>query len=163
MAELKEVGLPPGTATVPERVERFIEEGLARGKAVRCFDWIPSNYRAVYATLAELPAGRFCEWGSGMGIVTGMAEMLGHQAHGIEIEEQLVAASQKLLADFGLSARIAHQSYFDPTPPADLYFVYCWPGQIQSVEQHFLETAPQEAKLLILHGQEDIRCLQKCG
>jgi hypothetical protein len=44
---------------------------------------------------------------------------------------------------------------------ADYYFTYCWPGQMSQVEERFLEIAPANARLLICHGAEDIRCKVK--
>ncbi len=102
-----------------------------------------------------------CEWGSGMGIGVGLAEMLGFKSYGIEIDPALAAASRVLLAEFGLSAKVATGSYFDRRRDADVYFTYCWPGQMPRVEEHFLLVAPSNARLLICHGAEDIRCRAK--
>jgi hypothetical protein len=139
------------------RATQFINEGLRRAQEIDCFDFIPSNYRVFHAVLAALPRGRFCEWGSGMGIATGLAEMLGFTAHGIEIDAPLAAASRRLLADFGLSATIDTGDYLQIDHPADVYFTYCWPSRMPAAEQRFLSAAPQHAQLLICHGAEDIR------
>lgn len=161
MFTLKEEKLTPPDVSLPERAAEFIAEGLRRSKLIDCFDFVPSNYGLVYAVLSTFPTGRFCEWGSGMGIVTGLAEMLGYQSHGIETDEQLVAASRTLLADFGLTATIEQGDVFEIHHEADLYFVYCWPSQICRTEEHFLTRCPNSARLIILHGAEDLRCLEK--
>jgi hypothetical protein len=144
-------------SSIPEAGLRFIEEGLRRSKSIDCFDFVPSNHQVVYSVLLSMPRGRFCEWGSGIGIVTGLAEMLGFEACGIEIDERLAAASRVLLADFGLSSAIETGSYFDISRDADTYFVYCWADEIPGVEQHFLSATPHHATLLICHGAEDVR------
>ena len=112
----------------------------------------------VWRFLDSLPRGRFCEWGSGFGIATGLAELLGFDAYGIEIDEQLALASRQLLTDLGLSAQIENGDYLASQYKADVYFVYCWPGKFASTEAHFIRVAPSAAKLLICHGQSDIRC-----
>lgn len=161
MTELREIQLDSTVVAITKPVSEFIEEGLRRSKAIDCFDFIPSNYQVVYAVLDKMPRVRFCEWGSGIGIVTGMAEMLGFDACGIEINEQMAAASRELLTDFDLSATIETGDYFEISQDADIYFTYCWPGQMSRVEQHFLSTTQTHAMLLICHGAEDVRCKVK--
>jgi hypothetical protein len=81
----------------------------------------------------------------------------------IEIDARLAQVSRGLLADFGLSATIHTGDYLQLCWDANLYFAYCWPGQMQQVEQHFVSVAPDRARLLICHGAEDIRCKVKSG
>ena len=140
-----------------ERATAFVEAGRSRFSAVDCFDFVPSDYGQVWRVLDSLPRGRFCEWGSGHGIVTGLAEMLGFDACGIELDAALAAASRELLADFGLSARIETGDYFLSECRADVYFVYCWPGKTAATETRFKTISPPQARLLICHGQSDIR------
>lgn len=158
---LSEIPLISTVRAMSKSVSEFIDEGLRRSKTIDYFDFVPSNYGVVYAALRAMPRGRFCEWGSRMGIVTGLAEILGFDARGIEIHAQLAAASRKLLADFGLSAAIETGDYFEIRQNADVYFTYCWPGQMPRVEQHFLSVTPDHARLLICHGAEDVRCKVK--
>src|SRR2546423_1671474 len=63
------------------------------------------------AESALAPGGRFCEWGSGFGVVTCLAAMIGFDACGIEIEPDLVAAARRLAADFDLSAEFVCGSF----------------------------------------------------
>jgi len=158
---LSEIPLISTVRTMSKSVSEFIDEGLRRSKKIDCFYLVPSNYGVVYAALRAMPRGRFCEWGSGMGIVTALAEILGFDARGIEIHAQLAAASRKLLADFGLSATIETGDYFEIRQNVDVYFTYCWPGQMPRVEQHFLSVTPDHTRLLICHGAEDVRCKVK--
>jgi len=158
---LLEVPLAPVAGPIPESAANFVREGFRRGQEIDCFDFIPSNPDVLHAVLSALEPGRLCEWGSGMGIGIGLAEMLGFRACGIEIDARLAAASRELLAAFGLSAEVETGSYFDLHRDADVYFSYCWPSQMRRVQEHFLAVAPDHARLLICHGASDIRCKVK--
>jgi hypothetical protein len=161
VTNLAEVTVTPSIGAVPEKIDRFIKEGLRRGMAIDCFDYIPSNARVFYAVLGNMQRGRLCEWGSGIGIGIGVAEMLGFEATGIEIDPALASAAGKLLTDFGLTAMVETGSYFDLYHHADLYFNYSWPSQRRRVEQHFLSVAPADAQLLICNSAQDIQCKVK--
>lgn len=158
---LREIPLNSSIRVISKSVSEFIDEGLRRSKTIDCFDFVPSDYQIAYAILYAMPRGRFCEWGSGMGIVTGLADMLSFDACGIEINKQMAAASRKLLADFGLSATIKTGDYLEISHDADIYYTYCWPSQMLHVQKHFLSAAPKHARLLICHGAQDIRCKVK--
>ena len=150
---------PTRSVAIPLRGKQLIRKGLKQSRAIDCFDFVPSNYGVFYRGLASLPRGVFYEWGSGMGIATALAELLGFQAHGIEINDHLADASRKLLNEFGFRARIDTGDYFLLDCQADTYFAYCWPGQVERVKTRFDEIAPPEARLLVGFGAEDIRCL----
>lgn len=135
----------------------LIEEGRSRFKTVDCFEFVPCDYEMAWRTLDAMNRGRFREWGSGFGIVTGLAELLGFDATGMEIDVGLAEASRRLLADQALSAPIETGDYFTDDQRADVYFVYAWPGKTQATETHFNRVAPAGAKLLICHGQSDFR------
>ena len=122
---------------------------------------MPSDYGLVWRTLDALPRGRFCEWGSGFGLATGIAELLGFDASGIELDEQLDIASQKLLTDFHLLARISTGNNFKLPCDANVVFVYCWFSKTRMTEEYFAAHAPEDARLLICYGQSDIRCKTK--
>ncbi len=149
-----EITNPP----LPAQATELIERGRALVKTVNCFDFVPSDYELAWRVMSTLPRGRFCEWGSGLGIVTGLAEILGFAAHGIEIDAKLADTSRSLLAQLGFSATIEVGDYLTSTREADVYFVYCWPGQTAATEAHFEAVAPLAARLLLCHGQSDIRC-----
>lgn len=158
---LRDLPLVSVAGPMPRLPAELAAEGLSRARAIDCFDFVPSNPCVVYAVLSALPRGRFCEWGSGVGVVTGLAQTLGFDARGIEIDPQLAAASRKLLADFGLTPAITTGDYFQLDCPADIYFTYCWPGQMPRVEERFASVAPDHARPVICHGAEDIRCRVK--
>ena len=156
--KLDEVLVTPIAGAFPGKVADFVEEGLRRGTAIDCFDFVPSNARVFYAVLSNMPQGRLCEWGSGIGIGIGIAEMLGFEACGIEIDPALAAAARMLLADYGLTATVETGSYFDLFQEADIYFNYSWPSQRRQVEEHFVSVAPNNARMLICDSAQDIRC-----
>jgi hypothetical protein len=59
-----------------------------------------------------------------------MAEILGFDARGIEINPKLADASRQLFVDLGLTSRIQTGDYLANRHEADVYFVYCWPGMM---------------------------------
>ena len=156
---LQEISLSLSDRPLSKAAADFLTEGRARFQSVYCFDFVPSDYEHVWRVLDALPRGRCCEWGSGFGIVTGLAELLGFKACGIEFDEKLVAASRQLLADFELRSSILQGDYLLTRCEAETYFVYCWPSRIVEAEEYFERTAPPGGKLLVCHGQSDIRCL----
>ncbi len=155
---LIEQTIVPTERPLSEAAQAFLTEGRSRFASVDCFDFVPSNYERVWRTLDALPRGRFCEWGSGFGLATGTAELLGFDSSGIELNGHLAVASRKLLTDFQLSARIITGSYFELPCDADVVFVYCWFSKIRMTEDYFAAHATDDARLLICYGQSDIRC-----
>ena len=155
---LIEQTIVPTERPLSEAAQAFLTEGRSCFSSVDCFDFVPSNYELVWRALDALPRGRFCEWGSGFGLATGIAELLGFDASGIELDENLAVASRKLLADFRLSARIITGSYFKLPCDASVVFVYCWFSKTRMTEEYFAAHAPEDARLLICYGQSDIRC-----
>ncbi|QDV21917.1 hypothetical protein [Aureliella helgolandensis] len=137
---------------------QLLSEGRSRFRTVDVFDFVPCNYEMFWDFLDAQPRGRFCEYGSGFGIATGLAELLGFEALGIELSPDLVTASHDLLTSQGLKSRIEQGDYLKRRDMADIYFTYAWPSHMHLVEQHFSEIAQPHAKLLYCHGQDDIRC-----
>ena len=84
--------------TIPIEVEKFlvdisIEVERHRTKVPAGYrGFVPSDYRKLYFVLRLierkcLTCGmKFCEWGSGIGVATMVASMVGFEAHGIEID-----------------------------------------------------------------------------
>ena len=149
----------------PATLDRLIREGeeaweefRARAKD-RYHLFIPCDHRGAYEALRELRprATTFLECGSAAGVVTIMADLLGFEAYGIEIEPWLVNRSIQLAEELGSGAvfaegtfvptayqdEIEHLSgdFLTPTNGAcafdeldlelsdfDLVFAYPWPG-----------------------------------
>ncbi len=162
-SQVRLVDLQVSIRPTPLSVEaaEFLRDGRERFKRVNCFDFVPSNYENAWSVLDQLSRGTLCEWGSGLGIVVGLAEYLGYDACGIEIDPELAEVSRSFLREHGLKASITTGSYLDESPVADNYYVYSWPGQIESVESRFLEISPPEGRLLICYGQDALRCMTR--
>lgn len=158
---LIELPLDLRPTALPAQAEALVREGLARSRAIRCFDFVPSDPTFVHAALRGLAIGRFCEWGSGIGIGVGLATLLGFESRGVEIDPALAEASRRLLSDFGLRARIETGDYLARADVADVYLNYSWPQEMRAVEAHFLAVAPDHACLLMCHGAQDLRHKRK--
>ena len=100
-------------ADADRRCDLFYDQQLNK----RFPRYVPSEPAQVYAALRHvteqgLPLGEiFIEWGSGFGVATGFAALLGYEAHGIEIEETLVEKAEALITDHGLKAEFLPISY----------------------------------------------------
>jgi len=187
--------LPLDDAPIPARVAALVADGEARiaafGRALPAF--IPSDHLLVYRALRSLRDGgvltgtRFCEWGSGLGIVAGLAALCGYEAHAIEIEADLVAEGEALSAAHGLLVEHVAATFVpvgseDLTAAAgdelewlqpggadayelfgrdpdefDLFFAYPWPGEEEIVFSIFERHAGRGALLLSYHGIEGLR------
>jgi len=75
--------------------------------------FVPADYDVTRRLLQSLrvPGGRFLEWGSATGIITIMADMMGFDACGIEIDASLVATARELAARHHSAARFVVGSF----------------------------------------------------
>ena len=83
---------------------------------VRQTDWhpfVPGEYERVLDILLELRGDhlKFLEWGSATGVITIMADLLGFEAYGIEIDADLVDVARELAAKYDSNARFAAGSF----------------------------------------------------
>ncbi|MFO0844239.1 MAG: hypothetical protein U0797_17890 [Gemmataceae bacterium] len=138
------------------------------------------------------PGGRFCEWGSGLGVVCCLAAMAGFAASGVEARGRLVRASRRLAADFDLPAEFARGSYIPGGARAgllagrefawltrggrcghealgagpdefDLVYAYPWPDEEGLVGDLFEGHARPGALLLTYHGERGMWLRRKGG
>ncbi len=74
---------------------------------------MPAEYERVLEALLALrrPGLRFLEWGSATGVITIMADLLGYEAYGIELDESLVDVSVRLASRYGSGARFIAGSF----------------------------------------------------
>lgn len=108
------------TASVHTRLDAVCAEGWAywehfdRTVRERAFHpFIAADYDVVRAALQQLhPNGRrFLEWGSASGVITVMADVLGFEAYGIELDASLVRTAQALALRHQSRARFVAGSY----------------------------------------------------
>ncbi len=159
--DLMEIPVEVPDLEIPNAVQNFLMDGRRRFSSISCFDFVPSNYENAYRYLSTISRGRFCEWGSGLGIVVGLAELLGFTASGIELNQPLAEMSRLFLADHGLQSPIYTGSYHEIEVPADYYYTYCWPSHYVSTKERFASSTPEHAKLIFCDGQDRISCFAK--
>lgn len=135
---------------------------------------IPADYRLSIAPLQECrPRSRsFVELGSGVGVITILADLLGYDAYGIEIEGKLVNEAATIADRFGSNATFVEGSFVPPayrddiehlsadfltiTEGADAYdelgmqledfdlvYSYPWPGEEDWLDELLRRHAPQ--------------------
>ena len=121
---LREIPLVLDPTGISEEVASFLVEAEKRcdeffdaGLNHRYPRYLPSNPENVFAALRHLKdsghlrGDLFCEWGSGFGIATCLAALLGFEAYGIEIEAELAERSAQLARDLGILVEILCISY----------------------------------------------------
>ncbi|MEE9391285.1 MAG: hypothetical protein V3W41_02140 [Planctomycetota bacterium] len=195
---LQALDIEPFAGPLPDRVVDFI---AAANRGVEDFveghldepitSFVPSNYEEVYRVLAALKersvlSGRyFCEWGSGIGVVCGMASLLGFEACGIESRRELVEAGERFLSSFDIDIPLAQGTFIPPGADAvaddldgpawldlgcvsgydeleseiedfDVIFAYPWPGEEHVVERLFSHFADIGAVLVTFRGLEGV-------
>lgn len=109
--------LSGGAKAFLTEAERRVDDFFAEDGHRRFPRYLPSEFVTAYDAIVAvrdqgLAEGHvFCEWGSGFGVAACFAAMLGFEAHGIEIEEELVNMSRRLAEDFALPVEIACTSF----------------------------------------------------
>lgn len=75
--------------------------------------FLPADYEEVLEALLPFrgPGVRFLEWGSANGVITIMADLLGFEAYGIELDGDLVVQARALAQRTGSRARFAAGSF----------------------------------------------------
>lgn len=197
---LLDVKRPLDGATIPPDVQEFLDEADRRIDELhipgRVTGFVPSDYAGAFTVLRAVAAAglsrgpRFCEWGSGFGVVTCLAAMLDFEACGIEIEAELVEQARQLADDFGVPAEFAHGSFvprgaerrvhasgtyawlmtegdyayddlgLDPRD-MDLVFAYPWPDEEAVTGDLFDRYAGDGALLVTYHGGDEFRLRRK--
>ncbi len=177
------------------RLDSLIEEGWTLwdrfDNEVRQERWHPfvaADYERVLQALLALraPGLRFLEWGSATGVITIMAEMLGFEAYGIELDPQLVDIARGLAERHGSAARFAAGSFLPagyewrpsdgdgrrgtigdgssgylklghPLEDFDLVYVYPWSGEEPMMHDLLRCYGRRGAQLLLYGGTEGVR------
>lgn len=167
--ELDSTLLPSSVVAWINLARREIEEFWDQSSNSKKTEYVESDFEHVAEVLLHcqqkswLARRELVEWGCGFGVVTGIAELLGLPAVGIESEGFLVEAGRRLLQKAGISAELFHGNFL-PAGAAELalvedprvalqstmpsvyasinrsltdfgcVFCYAWPG-----EEHFLK------------------------
>jgi len=193
---LIELPVPTTPAPLPARIhslltaaDQLIDELDASGRVTA---FVPSDYPGAYHVLKGLAASglargsRFCEWGSGFGVVTCLAAEVGFDACGIEADGELVDRARELAADFDSAAEFVHGSFVPPGAEArvhtagnyawmtteadyayeelgddvadfDVVFAYPWPDEEHITESLFERYAGTDALYVTYHGEAGFR------
>ena len=98
--------------------------------------FIPAEYEIVRDALLEhrAPGQTFLEWGSGSGVITIMADLVGFDAYGIELDSALVQSARTLAKRFDSRATFVCGSFL-PTG-------YRWPGMPGTGDEPFTGDGP---------------------
>ena len=116
--EVPEASVSDELARLIDTCSRGWERFFANNDDHQAPRFVPSVPEIVFSALEEvtkrnLPPNRvFCEWGSGFGTATCMASLLGYEAYGIEIEEELVWLSRAIARRLGIAVEIICTSMF---------------------------------------------------
>jgi len=184
--------------TEPRVPHRTVDQLVQRGKHIwdrfetvaggRHHLFVPCDQVAVYRALEPLAenGGTFLELGSAAGVVTILADLLGLESYGIEIEPWLVPQSNALAKEFDSDATFVEGSFvpFDyrdeienldseritPTEGDDAYdeigmqldafdlvFAYPWPGEEDWLYELMRRHARPDATLLTYDAQDGCR------
>lgn len=148
----------------------------------RWHPFVAANYERVLQTLLRLqsPGLRFLEWGSATGVVTIMADLLGFEAFGIELDPELVDVARHLAERFDSRAHFVAGSFLPagyrwrprggdgrigtighgesaypqlghPLEDFDLVYAYPWPGE-ELMMHDLMRCYGGSGARLILHG-----------
>ncbi len=179
-------------AALRARLEAVIDEGgeiwERFDREVRQREWHPfvaAGYEHVLEALLGLraPGLRFLEWGSATGVITIMADLLGFDAYGIELDGALVEVARGLAARHASGARFAAGSFVPagyrwrpsggdgrsgtigdgssaypelghPLEDFDLVYGYPWSGE-EPMMLDLMHRYGRRGARLILHGGSD--------
>jgi hypothetical protein len=150
--------------------------------------FVPADYARMLQLLLALraPGLRFLEWGSATGVITIMADLLGFEAYGIELDPELVEIARGLAERFESGARFAAGSFipagyewkprtgdartgtigkgasgYDELGHAlddfDLVYAYPWDGEDPMMHDLLRARGRPGARLVLAGGAEGVR------
>ncbi len=121
---IEEIDLTIEKKKLPEKIKNYLKEANHRidelfetEKNHKVPRFIPCNDELLYHWLSAIKDSDlcldkvYCEWGSGYGVGTCLASLLGYESYGIEIEPSLIEASRKLAEDSNISVTIIEHDY----------------------------------------------------
>ena len=188
--------LEPPVAALLDEADRRINAFMRSHRNQPVCGFVPSDFDLVFRAMRRIeadhlaPGTAFLEWGSGFGVLTCLAALLGWDAYGVEIQGELIEQAERLAGDFDLPATFIHGT-FVPTgdddvgdtiadsawlqlgghdayeemgldiEDFDVIFAYPWPGEHHVVETLFDRHAAVGALLLTFHGLEGLMLRRK--
>lgn len=196
-----EANLKSGSGESDAALRALLEEGWELWERfdseVRQKDFHPfvaADYEAVLEALRSLyrPGMRFLEWGSATGVITIMADLIGYEAYGIELDPQLVEVARELAARHGSAARFAAGSFLPmgyryrsrdgdvrtgtigegasgyaqlgiPLDDFDLVYGYPWDGEEPMMRDLMRQYGGRSARLLLHGGKQGLRVIDREG
>jgi hypothetical protein len=154
----------------------------------RWHPFVAADYERVLGALVTFraPGLRFLEWGSATGVITIMADLLGYEAYGIELDAPLVEVARDLARRHGSGARFAAGSFLPagyewrsrdgdgrrgtigdgrsaypqlehPLEDFDLVYGYPWSGEEPMMLDLMRRYGRGGARLLLHGGSEGVR------
>lgn len=176
------------------RLEALCEEGWGRwerfDRDVREHHFHPfvaADYDTVLDCLLVLaePGLKFLEWGSATGTITMLADALGFEAYGIELDERLVLEAREFARARNSGARFAAGSFLPvgyrwgrqtgdgrlgtigegtsgylelgmPLDDFDVVFGYPWTGEEPIMRDLMRQYGRADARLLLYSGQDEV-------
>lgn len=191
-AEARDAALAGLDPELRERLHALAEEGRefwhqfdAEVRQQDFHPFVPADYDVVLTALIGIrePGRRFLEWGSATGVITIMADLLGFEAYGIELDADLVQTARELAAKYGSNARFAAGSFLPagyryrprdgdgrlgtigdgasgyralgvPLDDFDVVYGYPWGGEEPMMLDLMRAYGARDARLLILGGNE---------
>jgi hypothetical protein len=149
--------------------------------------FVPADYNELLRILLRLrqPKLRFLEWGSATGVIAIIADLLGYEAYGIEVDAELVDVARRLARRFNSNATFAAGSllpagyvyrpkgggrapttlgqgesgYLELGHPLDdfeLVYGYAWPGESDVMLDVMRCYGAPDARLLLNAADADL-------
>ncbi|HEX6040141.1 hypothetical protein [Longimicrobium sp.] len=189
-ADARDAALAGLDPALRERLHALAEEGRefwhqfdAEVRQQDFHPFVPADYDVVLAALVRIrqPGLRFLEWGSATGVIAIMADLLGFEAYGIELDADLVKTARTLAEKYGSKARFAAGSFLPagyryrprdgdarlgtigdgvsgyrelgvPLDDFDVVYGYPWGGEEPMMLDLMRAYGGRDARLLILGG-----------
>jgi hypothetical protein len=148
--------------------------------------FVPGDYGGILQSLLEMraPGRRFLEWGSATGVVVIMADLLGFDAFGIELDSGLVSIARQLADRYESRARFVAGSFLPAgyrwRPPTgdgrlgtigqgvsayaelgyglddfDVVYAYPWNGE-EAMMLDLMQSYGNSKAYLLLHGDHGV-------
>jgi hypothetical protein len=185
-------------AALRARLDSLIDEGRdlwdsfdLQVRQEQFHPFVAADYDRVLQALLALraPGLRFLEWGSATGVITVMADLLGFEAYGIELDPSLVGIARDLAARYDSRARFAAGSFLPagyrwrsgtgdersgtighgpsaypeighPLDDFDLVYGYPWDGEEPMMHDLMRCYGRRGARLILHGGTEGVRVFQ---